>query len=133
MLPAPMAAARCGRSYQEVDGIPTIDSLPLHEARANSATGRRAALLQEYMGYIQRVAPGQAGKLEPEEGETTQAVRRRLASRRRKLWGRVWRSAALPTPSTSGRREVGDVAGPARSRLRSPPAAPPRPNRVHVH
>ena len=60
--------------------MPTFDTLPLNEARANSATGQRAALLQEYMGYIQRVAPGQAGKLGPGEGETTQAVRRRLTA-----------------------------------------------------
>ena len=58
--------------------MPTFDILPLNEARANSATGQRAALLQEYMGYIQRVGAGQAGKLGPGEGETTQAVRRRL-------------------------------------------------------
>ena len=60
--------------------MPTFDTLPLSEARANSATGQRAALLQEYMGYIQRVAPGQAGKLQPEAGETTQALRRRLTA-----------------------------------------------------
>ena len=53
-------------------------TLPLHEARADSATGQRAALLQEYIGYIQRVDPGQAGRLEPGEGETTQAIRSRL-------------------------------------------------------
>ena len=58
--------------------MPTFDILPLNEARASSATGRRAALLQEYTGYIQRVAPGQAGKLGPGDGETTQALRRRL-------------------------------------------------------
>ena len=40
----------------------------------------RAALLQEYIGYIQVLAPGQAGKLEPGVGETTQAVRRRLTA-----------------------------------------------------
>ena len=45
--------------------------------RASSATGQRAALLQEYIAYIQSLAPGQAGKLEPGEGETSQAVRRR--------------------------------------------------------
>ena len=60
--------------------MPTFDTLPLNEARANSATGQRAALLQEYVGYIQRVAPGQAGRLEPGEGETTLAVRRRLTA-----------------------------------------------------
>ena len=58
--------------------MPTFDTLPLHEARASSATGQRAALLQEYMGYIRSVSPGLAGKLEPEAGETTQAIRRRL-------------------------------------------------------
>ena len=58
--------------------MPTFDTLPLNEARANSTTGQRAALLQQYMGYIQILARGQAGKLEPGEGETTQAIRRRL-------------------------------------------------------
>ena len=48
--------------------MPTFDTLPLNEARASSATGQRAALLHEYMGYIQRVPPGQAGRLEPGEG-----------------------------------------------------------------
>ena len=78
MLPAQRAAAPCGCSYQEVDGTSTFDILPLNEARANNATGQRVALLQEYMGYIQRVAFGQAEKLEFGEGEPTQAVRRRL-------------------------------------------------------
>ncbi len=32
------------------------------------------------MGYIQILAPGQAGKLEPRDGETTQAIRRRLTA-----------------------------------------------------
>ena len=60
--------------------MPTFDTIPLNEAQANSATSQRAALLQEYMGYIQRVAPGQAGRLGPGEGETTQALRRRLTA-----------------------------------------------------
>ena len=50
--------------------MPTFSMLPIGEARARSATGKPTALLQEYVGYIQRVAPG--------EGETTQALRRRL-------------------------------------------------------
>ena len=58
--------------------MPTFSTLPIGEARARSATGKRAALLQEYVGYVQRVAPGEAGKLEAGEGETTQAIRRRL-------------------------------------------------------
>lgn len=58
--------------------MPAFSTLPIGEARARSATGKRAALLQEYGGYIERVAPGEAGKLEIGEGKTTQAVRRRL-------------------------------------------------------
>lgn len=58
--------------------MPTFTTLPIGEARARSATGKRAALLQEYVGYIERVAAGEAGKLEAGEGETTQAIRRRL-------------------------------------------------------
>ena len=41
--------------------MPTFDILPLNEARANSATGQRAALLQEYIGYIQRVGRDRRG------------------------------------------------------------------------
>ena len=58
--------------------MPTFSIVPLHEARANSATGKRAELLREYIGYIERVPLGEAGSLEIGEGETTQAIRRRL-------------------------------------------------------
>ena len=58
--------------------MPTFSTLPISEARARSATGKRAVLLQEYVGYIERVAPGEAGLLQAGEGETTQAIRRRL-------------------------------------------------------
>ena len=60
--------------------MPTFGTLPIGEARAKSATGKRAALLQEYVGYIEGVASGEAGMLEPGEGETTQAIRRRLTA-----------------------------------------------------
>ena len=60
--------------------MPPFDILPLNEARANSATGQRAALLEEYIRYIRSVSPVLAGKLEPGEGETTQAIRRRLTA-----------------------------------------------------
>ncbi|MDE2838671.1 MAG: hypothetical protein OXL97_14385 [Chloroflexota bacterium] len=58
--------------------MPTFDIVSVGEARSSSATGKRAALIQEYIGYIQRVAPGEAGRLTVSEGETTQALRRRL-------------------------------------------------------
>lgn len=60
--------------------MPTFHTTPIAEARANTATGKRAALLHEYMGYVQCVPRGQAGVLEVGEGETTQAVRRRLGA-----------------------------------------------------
>ena len=58
--------------------MPAFRTLSISEARANSATGKRAALLQEYVGYIERLASGEAGMLEAGEGETTQGIRRRL-------------------------------------------------------
>ncbi len=58
--------------------MPTFGTLSIGEARARSATGKRAEVLKEYVGYIQRVAPGEAGMLQAGEGETTQAIRRRL-------------------------------------------------------
>ena len=60
--------------------MPTLDVLTLGEAQANSVTGKRAQILREYMGYIDRVQEGQAGKLTPSEGETTNAIRRRLTN-----------------------------------------------------
>ena len=58
--------------------MPTFSILSVGEARGASASGKHAKLLTEYIGYIQRVGPGQAGCLTLVEGETTQAVRRRL-------------------------------------------------------
>ena len=60
--------------------MPTFSMLSVAEARARSATGKRPALLQEYVGYIERVGPGEAGKLEAIEGETTQAIRCRISA-----------------------------------------------------
>ena len=58
--------------------MPTFSVLLAREARDQIGGGKRTELLQEYVGYIQRVAPGQAGVLTAGEGETTQAIRRRL-------------------------------------------------------
>ena len=60
--------------------MPAFRTISIAEARANTATGQRAALLHEYMGYVQRVPPKEAGVLEAVEGETTQAIRRRLGA-----------------------------------------------------
>ena len=36
--------------------------------------------LKQYQGYIKRVISGQTGRLTPDKGETTAAVRRRLGA-----------------------------------------------------
>ena len=61
--------------------IPLVceNGLPI-QLQGYAAAGRNVALLQEYIGYIQRIASRQARKLEPGEGETTQAVRRRFTA-----------------------------------------------------
>ncbi len=88
--------------------MPTFSTLPIGEARARSATGKRAALLQEYVGYVERVSPGEAGKLEAGEGETTQAIRRRLNAAAealgRKLEFRRTENAVYFWPSDGRRR-----------------------------
>ncbi|MEX2430489.1 MAG: hypothetical protein WD645_01045 [Dehalococcoidia bacterium] len=60
--------------------MPKFEVLPINEAQANSATGKRAQILREYMGYIEQVPLGQAGRLQAGPGETISAVRRRLGA-----------------------------------------------------
>ena len=58
--------------------MPEFERLPVQEAKLKSARGRRAQVNREYVGYIEQLAPGQAGKLTPAQGERVGAVRRRL-------------------------------------------------------
>lgn len=60
--------------------MPRFETLPLDVAQFNSLTSKRARILKEYMAFIEQVPDGSAGKLEPSEGETTNAVRRRLGA-----------------------------------------------------
>ena len=60
--------------------MPTFERIPLSQARARSAMGKRAAQLQEYMAYIQQLSADEAGVLQPSADETTQAIRRRLTA-----------------------------------------------------
>ena len=60
--------------------MPTFSIVLAGEARASIASERRAALVGEYVGYIERVGTGEAGVLTAGEGETTQAIRRRLGA-----------------------------------------------------
>ncbi len=55
--------------------MPKLDIVPIEEARAMSASeGKRAQILQEYLGYINRLTKGQAGRLVPGDGETVSTI-----------------------------------------------------------
>ena len=60
--------------------MPKFDLIPVEEAMMKSATGKRAQMAQEYLGYIEQLKEGQAGRLQAAEGETVGAVRRRLGT-----------------------------------------------------
>jgi len=58
--------------------MPTFDQVPLQEALLKTATGKTAQFNQEYLGYIEQLTEGQAGKLQPGEGERVATMLRRL-------------------------------------------------------
>ncbi len=61
--------------------MPKLDIVPMEEAKGRSATrGKRVQILQEYLGYIDQLKSGQAGRLVARAGETTATVRRRLGA-----------------------------------------------------
>jgi hypothetical protein len=60
--------------------MPKLDVLSVEQAQLNSATGKRAQILREYISIIEQVPAGQAGRLAPGPGETLGAVRRRLGA-----------------------------------------------------
>ena len=60
--------------------MPSFSLVPIQQAQRPPANSKRALLLKEYQGFIERVGPRQAGSLTPEAGETPQAVRRRLGA-----------------------------------------------------
>ena len=49
------------------------------KAEMDSATGKRAEIMNEYLGYLNQLKDGEAGKLEvSEESESPTALRRRI-------------------------------------------------------
>jgi hypothetical protein len=60
--------------------MPVFDLVAQPEAQLKTATGKRAAIIKEYLGYIDQLKKGQAGRLQPAEGESVGAVRRRLGA-----------------------------------------------------
>ena len=61
--------------------MPTFEIVPLNEAQLElTLSGKRGAILREYVAVLRRLEPGQAGKVTANEGETTAGIRRRLAT-----------------------------------------------------
>ena len=60
--------------------MPQLTVLPIDQAQINSATGKRAQIMREYIEIIEQVPTGQAGQLTAGSGETLSAIRRRLGA-----------------------------------------------------
>ena len=65
--------------------MPKLDVIPIEEARGktiseSASVRKRAQILQEYLGYIDQLRSGQAGRLVAGAGETTATVRRRIGA-----------------------------------------------------
>jgi len=61
--------------------MPKLDIVSIEEARVKSASrGKRAQVLQEYIGYIDQLESGQAGRLVAGAGETVSTIRRRIGA-----------------------------------------------------
>ena len=60
--------------------MPTFELVSVEEATIKTTTSKRAEIINEYLGYLDQLTEGQAGKLHLSEGETAIAVRRRLGA-----------------------------------------------------
>ena len=61
--------------------MPNFELVPLDEAERNTKlVGKRGTIMREYIGYIEQLEEGHAGKLQGNEDETTAAIRRRLGA-----------------------------------------------------
>lgn len=60
--------------------MPTFGVVPLQEAMERSARDNRSRAVAEYVTFLEQLRKGQAGKLEPNEGESVPTIRRRLGA-----------------------------------------------------
>ena len=61
--------------------MPTLEVVSLQDVQTElSLAGKRGAIMRQYMDYIGQLENGKAGKLIPDAGETTAAIRRRLGA-----------------------------------------------------
>ena len=101
--------------------MPTLEIVSLQDAKRDlSLIGKRGAIVRQYMDYIDQLEAGQAGKLTPDEGETTAALRRRLGAAADLLGKKLvvnrqgdtvffWEEGNSPTPRRRGRRRRSDT------------------------
>ena len=60
--------------------MPRFELVSRSEAELKTAKGKRAEIAKEYLGYIDQLREGQAGRLQAAEGESAAALRRRLGA-----------------------------------------------------
>lgn len=61
--------------------MPNFERVPREEAEKKVGTsGTRGRQVQEYLGYLNQIGRGEAGRLKVSEGESVPAVRRRLSA-----------------------------------------------------
>ena len=60
--------------------MPEFNKLPLHEAVRRAASSAQAKVRAEYLGYIEALGPGEAGRLQINAGEQLGVVRTRLST-----------------------------------------------------
>ena len=59
--------------------MPKFEIITKEEARSKAKfSGKNGQIMAMYMFFIEQLKEGKAGKLKPSEGETVQAIRRRL-------------------------------------------------------
>lgn len=60
--------------------MPLFELLPIDKVIPKSATWNTVQTMREYLSYIDQLSPGHVDRLQPTEGETIHAVRRRLGA-----------------------------------------------------
>ncbi len=60
--------------------MPRFEMVPVNEALVKTASEKQAEALKEYLGYIEQLKRGEAGRLQASAGESIRAVRRRLGA-----------------------------------------------------
>ena len=60
--------------------MPIFNQVPLQETVMKFAPAKRTQILKPYLGYIEQLTKGHAGRLQVSAGETVGAVRRRIGA-----------------------------------------------------